>query len=160
LVLSVKYRFYSFHILSSTLPVYYRAFQQLWKLEERSWYPIHGVCRQCRSHIVVEKGGKVLDVCVGVKPDDSVEQALETAESAPGQPLAVGHPADASATNRTKDPSNPSLPLTTAADKEAVFVVDIGGFCKGSLRMKRGLLLSGNSGFFNWDFDSLAKSGP
>ncbi|KAI8808124.1 thioredoxin-like protein [Cladochytrium replicatum] len=31
-----------------------------------------------RSHIVIEKGGKILDISKGVKPGDSAGQALET----------------------------------------------------------------------------------
>ncbi|KAF8072949.1 bcp1 [Scenedesmus sp. PABB004] len=46
-----------------------------------------------RSHIVVEKGGRVADVQVGVTPKDSVKGALAFALEHPGEPL-PGAPAD------------------------------------------------------------------
>eukprot|EP00884_Botryococcus_braunii_P007586 jgi/Botrbrau1/16829/Bobra.150_2s0053.1 len=58
-----------------------------------------------RSHIVIEKGGKVKDIRVGVKPDESVVLALETAQSAPGEPITTGPPAaeEANAANGTEE---------------------------------------------------------
>lgn len=36
----------------------------------------------CRSHIVVEKGGKVLDIRIGISPADSFGEAVKTVAAA------------------------------------------------------------------------------
>jgi hypothetical protein len=44
--------------------------------------PLKVVCPHvCRSHIVVEKGGKIKDVRIGISPGDSFAEALKTVMS-------------------------------------------------------------------------------